>query len=73
MADNLQYSFSNAFHTPHENLEMEEPEEGECDEALKRMHKKLYKDPDGETEKLRTLPMIGILRKIIMTMSLNKI
>ena len=33
MADNLQYSFSKNFHTPQEDLEMEETEEGECDEA----------------------------------------
>ena len=35
------------------------------------MHMELYEDPE-ETEELGTLPMIGILRSIIMTMPLNK-
>ena len=70
MAENLQHSFSNAFHTPHEDLEMEEPEEGDCDEALKFLHMELYEDPE-ETEELGTLPMIEILRRIMMTMPLN--
>ena len=56
MADNLQYSFSSAFHTPHEDLEMEEPEEAECDEALMCMYMDMYEDPE-EVEELRTILM----------------
>ena len=33
ITENLEYTYSSAFHTCHEDLEMEEPEEGECDQT----------------------------------------
>ena len=49
IADNLQYSFSSTFHTFHEDLEMEDPEEGECDEAMEHFDTQIT----GETRNRR--------------------
>ena len=71
MADSLQYSFSNTFHTCHEDLEMEDHEEGEYEEALKYLDTELREEPEDEEKIQRTLPENSTLRKMIMTMSLK--
>ena len=53
MAENLQYTFASALHTPTADLEMEDQDEGECDKALMCMHMHMYEDPEEEEDNAR--------------------
>ena len=63
MVENLQYSFSNTFHTCHEDLEIEDPEEGEFDEAIGYFDTELREEPETEEKIQRTLSENSTLKK----------
>ena len=71
MSDNLQHTFSSAFHTPNEDLEMEDPADGEWDEVITCMYMDMYIDAEEEDE-LWTILLDENLMSVMMSMPLDR-
>ena len=71
MADNLQYTFLSVFHTPLEDLVMEDPADGERDEAITCMYMDMYKDVEEEDE-LWTILFDKNVMSVMMSMPIER-